>query len=83
MMQETGMRFPRTTTRWLMVIAAFIGLGLALVIQERRASRLATELTSTYKKLQYYHEFSRELARDLLRSEEALKTVAPAMATSP
>jgi len=82
-MQETGMRFPRTTTRWLMVIAAFIGLVLALVIQERRASRLATELTSTNKKLQYYHEFSRKLASDLVRSEEALKTVARAKATSP
>jgi uncharacterized membrane protein affecting hemolysin expression len=83
MMQETGMRFPQATTRWLMVLAAFIGLVLALVIQERRASRLATELTSTNRKLQYYHEFSRKLAFDLLRSEEALKTVARAKVTSP
>jgi uncharacterized membrane protein affecting hemolysin expression len=77
------MRLTRMTPRRLMIIAALIGVILALVIQERRASRLATELTSTYKKLQYYHEFSRELARDLLRSEEALKTTAEAKATSP
>jgi hypothetical protein len=83
MMQETAMRFPRTTPRRLMIIVAFIGLILALVIQERRASRLAAELTSTYKKLQYYHEFSRELDRDLLRSEEALKATAGAKDASP
>jgi hypothetical protein len=77
------MRFPRMTTRRLLVIAAFIGLVLALVIQERRASRLATELTTTYKELQHYHEFSHDLARDLLMSEKALKTMARAKAASP
>jgi hypothetical protein len=71
------------TTRRLMIIAAFIGLILALVVQERRASRRAAELAAAYKELQSYHEFTHQLSRDLLRTEEALKSRAGAKVTSP
>ena len=77
------MRLPRMRTRLLLMTAAFIGLALALVIQERRASRLEAELTATQNQLQYFHRFSRHLAFDLLRSEEALKTMATSKGSSP
>jgi hypothetical protein len=67
----------------MMIVMALIAVTLALVLQERRASRLEAELTATQNKLQYFHEFSRVLARDLLRSEEALKKTARSKGGSP
>jgi uncharacterized membrane protein affecting hemolysin expression len=77
------MRLPRMTTRRWMILVTLIGLMLALAIQERRATRRTAELAAAYKKLQSYHEFTRQLARGLLRSEEALKGMAGAKASAP
>jgi hypothetical protein len=69
------MQISRSTTRRAIAVTAFIAVIFALVIQERRATRLDAELTSTQKRLQTCHEFTRQLAMELLKTEDAAKAM--------
>jgi hypothetical protein len=77
------MRLSQSTTRRSLALAAFIAVLLTLVMRERRSSQLEAELTATQKRLQSCHEFSRQLALDLLRSEHTVQALTDAKSGSP